>query len=175
MRRFLPFIIVFGIALATLGSGTMLYRAKRAQLLAIPADGSAAIKSEAEPMRVRGYPDAPVTLEEFGDFECPSCKNLANSIDQLIKEYHPRVRLIFRNLLAMHPRVILYAIAAIVSLAAILGSEPEIYFYPHRHSATDAASKVCRAKAARNDTGVRGRPAKISDRDRDAPNSVYQI
>jgi protein-disulfide isomerase len=103
MRRFLPFIIVFGIALATLGSGTMLYRAKRAQLLAIPADGSAPIKSEAEPMHVRGNPDAPVTLEEFGDFECPSRKNLANSIDQLIKEYHPSVRLIFRNLLAMHP------------------------------------------------------------------------
>jgi hypothetical protein len=33
-------------------------------------------------------------------------------------------------------RVILYAIAAIVSLAAILGSEPETYFYAHRHSAT---------------------------------------
>ncbi len=43
------------------------------------------------------------TLEEFGDFECPSCKNLATFIDQLVKEYHPHVRLIFRNFsLPMH-------------------------------------------------------------------------
>ena len=53
---------------------------------------------------------------------------------------------------------------------AILGSEPEIYFYAHRHSATgyiytvwiDGAPEVCRANAARNDAGNRGRAAKIS-------------
>jgi predicted DsbA family dithiol-disulfide isomerase len=35
--------------------------------------------------------------KKFGDFECPSCAKLATFLDQLIKEYHPRVRLIFRN------------------------------------------------------------------------------
>ena len=53
-------------------------------------------------------------------------------------------------------RVILYTIAEIVSLVAILGSESEIYFYAHQHSATsyiytlwtDGASEVCRANAA---------------------------
>ena len=32
MKRYLPFVIVIGVALVTLGSGTMLYRAKRPQL-----------------------------------------------------------------------------------------------------------------------------------------------
>ena len=42
-------------------------------------------------------------MEEFGDFECPTCAKLATFLDQLIKEYHPRVRLIFRNFpLPMH-------------------------------------------------------------------------
>ena len=48
-------------------------------------------------MHIRGNPEASVTLEEFGDFECPSCAKLATFLDQVIKEYHPRVRLIFRN------------------------------------------------------------------------------
>ena len=48
-------------------------------------------------MHIRGDPEASVTLEEFGDFECPYCANLATFLDQVIKEYHPRVRLIFRN------------------------------------------------------------------------------
>jgi protein-disulfide isomerase len=48
-------------------------------------------------MHVRGDPDATVTLEEFGDYQCPPCAGIATFIDQLQKEYQPRLRLIFRN------------------------------------------------------------------------------
>src|SRR6266496_1081908 len=96
MKRYLPLIIAVA-AIATLGSGAMLYRAKLARPLTISEDKSVSREGDAESMHIRGNPEASVTLEEFGDFECPSCANLATFLDQLIKEYHPRVRLIFRN------------------------------------------------------------------------------
>jgi predicted DsbA family dithiol-disulfide isomerase len=97
MKRYLPFIIVGGVALATLGSGAMLYRAKLPQLLTIPEDKVLPGKGGAESMHIRGNPDAPITLEEFGDFQCPPCGNIAVFIDELVKEYDPRLRLVFRN------------------------------------------------------------------------------
>jgi protein-disulfide isomerase len=97
MKRYLPFVIVAVIALATLGSGAMLYRAKRPQLLTIPEDKTLSGKSDAESMHIRGNPDAPVTLEEFGDFECPPCGNFAGFADALVKEYDPHLRIVFRN------------------------------------------------------------------------------
>src|SRR5213592_110162 len=97
MKRYLPFIIVGGIALATIGSGAMLYRAKRPQLLTIPEEKILPGKGGAESVHVRGNPEAPVTLEEFGDFQCPPCGNIAGFIDELVKEYDPRLRVVFRN------------------------------------------------------------------------------
>ena len=103
MKRYLPFIIVAVVAIATLGSGAMLYRAKLPRPLTISEDKSVSREGDAESMHIRGNPEASVTLEEFGDFECPSCANLATFLDQVIKEYHPRARLIFRNFpLSMH-------------------------------------------------------------------------
>jgi protein-disulfide isomerase len=97
MKRYLPFIIVGAVALATLGSGAMLYRAKRPHLLTIPTDKNVSGKGAAESVHVRGNPDAPVTLEEFGDFQCPPCGSMAGFIDRLLKEYHPNLKVIFRN------------------------------------------------------------------------------
>ena len=97
MKRYLPFIIVGVIALATLGSGAILYRAKRPQPLAIPENKMLSGKSDAESMHVRGKPDAPVTVEEFGDFQCPPCGSFAGFIDGLVKEYDPYLRVVFRN------------------------------------------------------------------------------
>ncbi len=97
MKRYLPFIIVAVVAVATLGSGTMLYRAKRTHLLTIAEDKIVSEKGNAESIHIRGNPDAPVTLEEFGDFQCPPCGNIASFLDELVKEYDPRLRIVFRN------------------------------------------------------------------------------
>jgi protein-disulfide isomerase len=97
MKRYLPFVIVVAVALAALGSGAMLYRAKRPQLLPIPENKIVSGKSGTESMHIRGNPDAPVTLEEFGDFQCPPCGNFAGFAEELLKEYDSRLRLVFRN------------------------------------------------------------------------------
>jgi protein-disulfide isomerase len=98
MKRYLPFIIVGVVALATLGSGALLYQAKRPHLLTIPTDTTMSGKSAVEAIHIRGNPEAPVTLEEFGDYQCPPCGSAAVFIDQLVKEYHPNLKLVFRNL-----------------------------------------------------------------------------
>ena len=97
MKRYLPFVIVVAAALVALGSGAMLYRAKRPQLQAIPATNSVAGKTDTESMHIRGNPDAPVTLEEFGDFQCPPCGSFAAFGEVLLKEYDSRLRIVFRN------------------------------------------------------------------------------
>jgi len=75
----------------------MLYRAKRPQPLGIPENKMLSAKSDVESMHVRGNPDALVTVEEFGDFQCPPCGSFAGFIDGLVKEYNPRLRVVFRN------------------------------------------------------------------------------
>ncbi len=97
MKRYLPFIIVGAAALTALASGRLLCQTMEPHRLTIPADETISGKGLAKSVHIRGNPEAAVTLEEFGDFECPNCANLATFLDQLIKEYHPRVRLIYRN------------------------------------------------------------------------------
>jgi protein-disulfide isomerase len=97
MKRYLPFIIVVGVALATFGSGAMLYRAKRPQVHNIPESQSVLGKANKQPAHIRGNPDAPVTLEEFGDFQCPPCGQFAGFAEELLREYDSRLRVVFRN------------------------------------------------------------------------------
>ena len=97
MKRYLPLVIVLGVALTTLGSGTLLYRAKRQQLKNIPESESVLAKTNTDSAHIRGNPDAPVTLEEFGDFQCPPCGKFSEFVEELLKEYNSRLRLVFRN------------------------------------------------------------------------------
>jgi len=113
MKRYLPFIIVAVVAIATLGSGAMLYRAKLPHPLMIPEGKSLSGKSDAESMHIRGNANAPVTLEEFGDFQCPPCGSISSFLDELVKEYDPHLRIVFRNYpLEMHQHARDAALAA---------------------------------------------------------------
>jgi protein-disulfide isomerase len=113
MKRYLPFVIVAVVAVATLVSGAILYRAKRPHLLTIPQDKIIPGKGDTASMHIRGEPDAPVTLEEFGDFECPPCRNISTFLDELLKEHHPHLRVVFRNFpLKQHKHAYEAALAA---------------------------------------------------------------
>jgi len=112
MKRYLPFVIVGLVALATIGSGAMLYRAKRPQVVSIP-ENQMLQKGDTVSAHVRGNPDAPVTLEEYGDFQCPPCGMFAAFLQQLEKEYDSRLRVVFRNFpLLMHEHAREAALAA---------------------------------------------------------------
>lgn len=113
MKRYLPFIIVGAAASTALASGQLLSQTMQPHRLTTSAGEAVSARSPIESVHIRGNPNAPVTLEEFGDFECPSCRNLATFLGQMVKEYQPRVRLIFRNFpLAMHQHARDAALAA---------------------------------------------------------------
>jgi protein-disulfide isomerase len=135
MKRYLPFIIVAVVAIATLGSGAMLYRAKLPHPLTIPEDKSVSGKGDAESMHIRGNADASVTLEEFGDFQCPPCGSIAGFLDELVKEYDPQLRIVFRNLpLEMHQHAREAALAA--EAAGLQGRFWEMHDVLYREQAT---------------------------------------
>ena len=118
MKRYLPFVIVAAVALAALASGTMLYRAKRLPAPTFARDAVASEVGGGESIHVRGHSDAPVTLVEFGDFQCPPCANLADPINQLERDYGSSLRIVFRHLpLANHQHA---REAALASEAAAL-------------------------------------------------------
>lgn len=110
MRRYLPFIIVICVALLALGGGAFLYRAKRSAN-ATPKISKTETERLGGTIHVLGPADAAVTLEEFGDFQCPPCGKLSEPINQLQKQYNLRV--IYREFpLAVHARAKEAAFAA---------------------------------------------------------------
>lgn len=53
---------------------------------------------------VRGAADAPVTIVEFSDFQCPFCSRLVPTLEQVMTKYGNQVKLVFRQYpLTIHP------------------------------------------------------------------------
>jgi protein-disulfide isomerase len=71
MRRYAPFLIVGLVAAIAIGGGAIFYRTK------IAAHPPLQISKEAgetkETGHILGPANSPVTLEVFGDFQCPPC------------------------------------------------------------------------------------------------------
>src|SRR5438128_3775276 len=100
MKRYLPFVIVALVGLLAVGGGAFLYRSKRS---ANPPPKIS--KTEAETgdqvVHALGPDNAAVTMEEFGDYQCPPCGRLSEPINKVQKQHNLRV--IFRNFpLAVH-------------------------------------------------------------------------
>jgi len=113
MKRYLPFVIMAAVAVLTVGAGAMLYRAKQRTNAVGSVTAASPGRLGAEPLHVRGDPGAPVTLEEFGDFQCPSCATVTDVIGKLEQDYGRRLRVVFRHYpLAMHSHAIEAALAA---------------------------------------------------------------
>jgi protein-disulfide isomerase len=92
MKRYLPFIIVALVALLAIAGGGFLYQAKRSANGA-PKISKPETETSGESVHTLGPADADaaVTLEEFGDFQCPPCGKLSEPINQLQKHYSLRV------------------------------------------------------------------------------------
>ncbi len=61
----------------------------------------------------RGPADAPITIVEFADYECPYCKRGYDVMSKVMDEYEGKVRWVFRDYpLSFHKNAISYAVAA---------------------------------------------------------------
>ncbi len=106
MKRWLPYLIVVAVGLITTAAGVALYQANKAPTLQANTDSTGSA-------HMRGDERAPVTLEEFGDYQCPPCGKLAGPLNQIERDFAGKVRLIFRQFpLQVHPNARLAAQAA---------------------------------------------------------------
>ena len=76
----------------------------------------ATLNPPVDPLRdhVRGPTDAPVTLVEYADFQCPYCGNAYAVVGELLERFGDGVRFVFRHmpLADLHPRAMAAAEAA---------------------------------------------------------------
>jgi protein-disulfide isomerase len=73
---------------------------------------------------VQGPPNAPITLVEFSDFQCPFCVKAVHQLEAVMKAYPNQVKLIFKQFpLESHPQ-------ASISAAAALAAHQQGKFWP---------------------------------------------
>jgi len=130
MKRILPFIIILVVLGAALGSAWYLTRTIPASPATptVPASGSPAPQGSpgtqqkpvvegvpgAEPAHVIGAANAPVRLEEFGDFECPPCGLFHPILEKMHAEFGDQLQITFREfpLQQLHQHALAAASAA---------------------------------------------------------------
>jgi protein-disulfide isomerase/rhodanese-related sulfurtransferase/uncharacterized membrane protein len=88
-----------------------------------------------------GSADAPLTVVEFGDFECPGCGHAQAAVEQMLAKYGSRIRYVFRQypLTQIHPYAETAAEAS--ECAANQGKfwEAEREFYQNQYDLSEPA------------------------------------
>ncbi len=134
MKRLLPFVIILVVLGAALCAGWYLKRSAQSgggspanstgpspgpvgNVAAAPNNATPG----AQPPHARGPASAPVTLEEFGDFECPPCGQTYPIMKKLEADYGDRLRVIFREFPLTPPHVHAVAAAQAAEAAGLQG------------------------------------------------------
>jgi len=140
MQRYLPLAIIGAVLILAIGGGLMLFQRKQQQqpsqtspiipivqeTLEPPSASETPDASETpgkpvqtqanstpEQLHIRGGATARVTLEEYGDFQCPPCGKLFPVLTAVEQDYGDRLRVIFRHMpLKRHEHAVLAAHAA---------------------------------------------------------------
>lgn len=59
---------------------------------------------------IRGDVDAPVTIVEYSDFQCPYCAHASRTVDRVLAQFAGEVRLVFKHTpLGSHPQAMIAA------------------------------------------------------------------
>ena len=83
---------------------------------------------------IEGPATAPVTVVEAWDLACPYCQRVSDTMQQLVKDYNGKLRVVFKNLV-VHPQIV--ARAHLAGCAAALQGK----FVPFYHAWWDKAYK----------------------------------
>ncbi|WP_449385600.1 DsbA family protein [Cellulomonas soli] len=99
--------------------------------------GTGAVGAE---RHVSGEPDAPVTVVEFGDLECPYCRAAAPVLRRLVQGSDGQVRLVWRHfpLFEVHPHALTAALAAEAAAEHGLFWAMHDRLFAHQDRLTDA-------------------------------------
>ncbi len=141
MKRALPFLIIGTVLVIAVVAALYLKRSASAPV-APPAPArespaasngtttgneNAAADMGANPPHTHGPADAPLTLEEFGDFECPPCGLLHPILQTMEKEFRGRIRIVFREFPLVPTHVHALAAARSAEAAGLQGKFWEMH------------------------------------------------
>ena len=144
MKRALPFLIIGVVLVIAVVAALYLKRSTDAPVAApptsltspaapaaststTPGNENAAPELGSTPPHAQGPADAPVTLEEFGDFECPPCGLLHPVLQTMEKEFNGRIRIIFREFPLVPTHVHALAAARSAEAAGLQGKFWEMH------------------------------------------------
>ena len=115
MKRYFPIVIIIAVLLAAIAVFAVVFRSKKtggdATLFAAPTAATPAPTpsaapvqstaapsvSSASPTQAKDLPNVSVTVEEFGDYQCPPCGLLHPELKKIEAEYGNRIDFVFRN------------------------------------------------------------------------------
>src|SRR5262245_60978757 len=99
MKRSVPFLIIAIVLVIALGVMWKMSSSSRQSdgppRAATPAPGS--LPDGATPAHVRSNANAPVTVEEFADFQCPTCGIYYSELKKMEAEFGEKLRVIYRE------------------------------------------------------------------------------
>jgi protein-disulfide isomerase len=100
MKKYIAVLIIAGLLLIAVVAGVFLYRSRGNNDIA------------AQPPIAASTPSV-VTLEEFGDYQCPPCAQLHPTLKEIKQQFGPNLNFVFRNLpLTIHKNALIAAQAA---------------------------------------------------------------
>lgn len=88
-------------------------KAKYEIKISLPFPDAARVVVSADDDPFIGPKDAPITIIQFAEFQCPYCGKAGESVDQVMKEYEGKIKMVYRDFpLNFHDRAIPAAVAA---------------------------------------------------------------
>jgi protein-disulfide isomerase len=87
MKRYLPFVIIAAVLVAAVGGGFMMFRSAQPQSPTTPTPAGGSVATS------KGL----VTIDEYGDYQCPPCGALHPIIKTLKGEYGDRIQFAFHH------------------------------------------------------------------------------
>lgn len=110
--------------------------------LIIRGDSAEAPKTNAKPSNhTRGEGKANVTLLEYGDFQCPACKQYYPAVEEVVEKYNADITYQFRNfpLTSLHPNA--FAASRAAEAASKQGKFWEMYHKLYENQDSWAGSR----------------------------------
>jgi len=95
MKRYLPFLII--VAVLIVAAGSVIWFVQKSKQNGLSNTNANAQSDTAGGAHVRGPANAPVTVEEYGDFQCPPCGRMYPELKKIEQEYGDKIKVIFRN------------------------------------------------------------------------------
>ena len=120
------FLIGIGVAtLIIVGAGVFFFSKKQPPQDATPSSFDKSLLTE-NAKHARGDVNAPVTIVEFGDFQCPSCQAAQPIVNSMLEKYSQNIYFVYR-----HYPLIVHKNAEAAAKAAEVAGEQGKFFEMH--------------------------------------------